>query len=225
MEASQKTYPGKFPRPTVEMEVHSGQNMIIVTTPWGTREATRHVSELIRDFCAAALSDPEATSPFARLPGLSPTANNLRISALLANESVFRKFNGTRYEAACELLVLAVNNRELSWVQVGQPNLLLVRNGELEPLQVGHDLGFDYACPTPLAGRLMGLDKQLELESRSIITKPGDKLVLLSRSHISRDTYLPDYSGMSAEQIAGIIFDANAKNEPDLPFWVGAVAL
>ena len=216
----QKTYPGEAHRPSVELEVFEKENVLIASTPWGSRDSSKQATQMIREYYGTAMTDPEATSPFARLPGLSTSANSLRAATFLANETIFQKYNKDNYTSGCELLILTFNNRELSWVQIGQPHLLLLRGGKFIPLQVALDLNLDYLSSSPLPGKLLGVDRQIELETKSFILQKNDLIVLLARSQIPAVFLSSTFNKPQASDLGQKLFELAVKDDPQMPFWI-----
>jgi len=222
---SQKTYPGEFPRPTVNIEVHDDENLAIISTPWGSREGERFVRQILRDHYNLTLSDPEATSPFTKISSLSTQANCLRIAALLANESVFHKYNRTQYTTGCEILALSVNHAEITWIHFGQPHFLIFRDGNLQMIQGATDLAFQYNNEMPLPEKLIGIEKNIELETNSIVLQSGDKLVFLSRIVIPGSFFYEKIESRDDELICQKLFDLSVDQNPRDPFWICVLSL
>src|SRR4051812_42323975 len=98
----EKTYPGEVPRPSVETQYSSAENLFIAATPWGSKDAVNDLKGIVREYLNTTASDIEATTPFAKLPGLSHTGNILRVATLLANDSILKKHNIEAYNTGCE---------------------------------------------------------------------------------------------------------------------------
>jgi hypothetical protein len=217
----QKLYPGEFPRPSVEAEDYEGQGVLIAGTPWGTKDALKELNDMTREYFSASIADGEATSPFARLPGLSRSGNTLRIATMLANESVFQKFNREAYTTGCEALVMAFDRNELSWIQIGQPHLLLLRGNEIQPLSVAHDLSLDFEIATPLPTKLLGVERSVELETKSLALKDGDRLLMIARTALPKALFVVEPATMNSAKLLDAVFNAMAKSDARTPFWVG----
>lgn len=216
---AQKTYSGEFLRPTTEIYVHETEKITLALTPWGSSEALRYFNDNIKEFLSAAVGDQEVTSPFARLPSLSSAENNLRSALLIANETVFQKCNKDSYASGAEALILHFHGQEVAWVQIGQPNLLLVREGKLYPLQVALDLACDFRNSSPIPGKLVGLERAWDLEVRSLVLEEADSLILLARSFIPSSFFSHTYKSDSAKTI-DLLFELAVKDNSKLPFWL-----
>lgn len=220
----ERPYAGRQFRPRPEIHLDLDSRLLIVATPWGPRDAARKVIERMTDFLALAKKDREATSPFPRLSCLSAQANNLRIAALLANESLVRDENRQEYRAGVELFVSVLDDDELAWLQVGNPHILLSRPGRsLLPIGSQIDLAYDMSekeLMAPLPSQLLGLDSTVNFNINSFRARPGDKLVLLSHSH-------PPEAMFATEMKASIdgISSELSRAYPDHAFWVGILSI
>jgi hypothetical protein len=128
-EIAQQSYSGRLFRPAPETLVTEGANLGIVATPWGPRTAAKRVVELVRDYVESARQDMEATSPFQFLTCVSPLANTLRVSVMMANDSIYREENKLDYQAGVELFVFSHQKGELAYATVGLPQAFVLRKG------------------------------------------------------------------------------------------------
>lgn len=221
----ERPYSGQTFRPSPEIHLDDRSQLLIVATPWGTRSAAKKVIERMTDYLSLAREDNEATSPFERLSCLSPLANNLRIAALLANEAVYREDNADEYRSGVELFAAAVGEKEMVWLQVGNPHILLARPGRT-PLPLGSniDLAFDISedqLLPPLPNQLLGLDTSVNLNLNSFRVRSGDRLILVSYSHLPEQIFGIKESEMSLDTISRRL----AKDQPNLAFWVGLLSV
>ena len=222
----ERPYSGKTFRPRPEIHLDSQSGLLIVATPWGSRAPARIAIERMVDYLSLAMEDREATSPFPRLSCLSTQANNLRIATLLANEAIYREENKSEYRAGVELFACILEDDELVFLQAGNPQVLLARGDRtLMPLGSQIDLAFDLSedsDPLPaLPAHLLGLDSTVNFNINSFRARPGDRLVLLSHSHLP--TSLFTYP--SGEATLPSMTSRLAKEHPDLAFWLGFLTL
>jgi hypothetical protein len=216
----QRSYPGKYKRPNMSLEYSEKDGLLIALTPWGSSDASHKAAQVIKDYYLGAILDPEATSPFPRLAHLSNYGNTIRIAYMVANDAVYQAFNKDQYNSACELLILSFNNRQVSWVQVGQPHLLLLREGKLQPLNVALDLGLDYNNPTPLPAKLLGLSTQSEVETKDMILNKKDRLVLCARSQLPDSLLTNIWSQENGDELCQSFFNSIVTDDADQPFWL-----
>jgi hypothetical protein len=213
-------YPGEIPRPTVDLSLYTDQNVLIAGTPWGSNEALRLLSDTVREFLSVSIGDQEATSPFAKLPGLSSIENNLRTAILIANDKIFQRCNKEAYSSSCEAVILHTQNSQVAWVQIGQPHILLLRKDKIFPLQVTFDLSVDFQIPSPLPSRLIGLERAWDLEVRSMVLSEDDSLILLARSFIPPAFFNQKLSSNTPEKTIDTLFEAAVADNPKSPFWL-----
>ncbi len=218
--ALQKSYPGERPRPSAHIDLMATEDLLLITTPWGNQNAKDQLHNTVKEFLSAALGDHEVTSPFSRLPSLSSAENNIRSALLLANDIIFQKCNKEAYTSSVEFLALHFHKSEVVFAQVGQPNLLLLRENRLFPIQVALDLSLDFRNPTPIPSRLVGLERTWEVEVKSMNLTQEDSLILLSRSLIPPSFFSTDLKGMAPEAIVNQFYDLAVDDDPKAPFWI-----
>ncbi|MCC6276775.1 MAG: hypothetical protein IT289_02540 [Oligoflexia bacterium] len=222
---AEKTYPGSIPRPSVSVMSHEETRLLIATTSWGVTEGSQLTQQIIKDFYGTSMIDPEATSPYAKLPDLSESANSLRAAMLLANGTLFQKLNTPTYQSGVETVALALHQRELVWVQAGLPNLFLLRSGTVIPLHFQHDLSSEMNMKYPLPAKLLGTTAQLDIETKSFVIKEGDKIILLSRSKPARTLLAKSYSESESSKLCQMMLDQIVKENEELPFWIAVIDL
>jgi hypothetical protein len=221
----QKHYRGTIPRPNIEVSLRESENLIVLTSSWGMSEGGVVAAETIANYFSLAMTDKEATSPFAKLPSLSHHANSLRIATMLANDSVYDKFNRQEYTSGCELSAINLNNGELNWVQFGQPHLLIARENQLHLIQSAHDLSFQFKSKSALPEKLLGIERQVELQTNSIKLEKKDKLVILVRTTVPRACYAKNFQTQNSESLCQQIYDFSIEEDNDLALWVGILDL
>src|SRR5690606_21113120 len=140
------------------------------------------------------------------------------IATLVANELLYREENRNEYRSGAELFIGAFQERELAWVQVGHPNILIQRQGQpLLPISV--HMGLTNEIETreplpPLPSSLIGVSLEPNLSIQSLCPKPGDNIVLLSRSWLPREIFKSKVK--SFEDMSKAL-----SSEPNEPFWLG----
>ncbi|HMN67270.1 MAG TPA: hypothetical protein PKC28_01905 [Bdellovibrionales bacterium] len=221
-----RSYSGKLLRPTPEIHLEEDGSFGVIATPWGGRASARKVIDTLKDFVLSARQDNEATSPFQKLSTLSPLANSLRAGIMLANDLIYREENKAEYLSGVEVLAFAHLEGELAFAQVGYPHLFLLRAGlPWIPLSVQIDLATEMSRPPkilpPIPQNLIGLHTTTNLNISSLKTQPGDRLAFLSHSVVSHPLF-----GMNADQSdLDSISQSLSRGHPDLPFWLGLLAL
>ena len=223
---TERPFSGSTFRPRPEIFLDQETKTLIVATPWGSRESARRVIERMKDYLSIAREDAEATSPFERLSCLSTHANRLRIATLLANEALYREENKNEYRSGVEVFAGILEDDEFVWLQNGNPQILLSRPGR-KPLPLGSqiDLSFDLSEGSELLpglpSQMLGLDSSLNVSLNSFRARPGDKVALISHSHLPEAVYGLQDSQLTVESMSRLIATAC----PDHAFWVGVLEL
>jgi hypothetical protein len=221
-----RPYPGENSRPNPEVHIDEATNSLFVVVPWGKREAAKKVIDRMVEYLAFAAQDKEATSPLSRLTCLSNSANNLRTAALLANDMIFREDNLDEYRSGVELFGATLDQNELSWLQVGGPQLLLGRGSQpFLPLGSNIDLSLDlrdWRSKTELPAlpaQLLGLDSHVNLTINSFRARSGDRLVLLNHSRIPEIVFSWKANSLSMDEMVRLL----ANHSPQSAFWLGVL--
>jgi hypothetical protein len=206
-----------LPRP--EIYFNADEKLLIVATAWGNPSGAKKLIESISDYYLATKQDKDATSPFRRLEYLSTTANNLRIAVMVGNEILYREENRNEYKSGVELFVGSIQEREMAWVQIGQPHILFCRqNQPIMPLSVHLSLASEVsneALP-PLPNTLLGISPEPNLFIQSIRPQQGDSLLLLSRSWIPSELFALNPKKRNFQSVSKAL--SGNGNEP---YWVG----
>jgi hypothetical protein len=223
---TERPYSGNTFRPRPEIHLDAPSNLLIVATPWGNRSSARKVIDRMTDYLILAREDSEATSPFERLSCLSSSANNLRISTMLANEALYREDNRHEYNSGVELFAAMLEDDEFVFLQAGSPHVLLGRRGRaLLPLGSQIDLAFDLSEQNeilpPLPAQMLGLDSSVYMTINSFRARPGDKVILLSHSHLPEAIFTMAGEAVELDTVSRTL----AQKHPDLAFWLGIVDL
>lgn len=222
----ERPYSGGTFRPRPEIHFDPQANLLIVATPWGPRSGARKAIERMLEYLMLAQGDKEVTSPFERLSCLSVAANNLRTSALLANEAIYRDDNKNEYKVGVEIFAAYFHGTECVWVQAGHPQILLARaDSSVVPLGCPTDLAFDLSSKekllAPLPSLLLGLDSTVNLTIGSFRALEGDKIILLAHSQPPREIFSFEKDQVKLETISRTI----AQKAPDIAFWLGILEL
>ncbi len=220
-----RPYSGENFRPRPEVHVDRDAKLILVATSWGPRGTAKKVIDRMLEYLLNARQDNEVTSPFERLTCLSDAANNLRTAAFLANEMIFREDNADEYHAGVELFGAVLDENEIVWLQIGNPQLLLARKQRgLVPLGSYLDLAFDLSAGEllpALPNQLLGLDTTLNPTMGQFRVQSGDQLVLLSHSEIPQVIYNIERAELTLDNLSRILAQAH----PDLAYWLGILEI
>jgi len=223
---NERPFSGTTYRPRPEIYLDQEGKTLIVATPWGPREAARKVIDRMNDYLALAREDIEATSPFEKVSCLSTHANRLRIATLLANEMLYREENKSEYRSGVELFAGILEEDEFVWLQLGNPQILLSRQDKkLLPLGSQIDLSFDFSeggdLLPGLPSQMLGLDSSINLNLNSFRARPGDRVALVSHSHLPESVFSLPGSDLNVDALAKMI----ATSSPNHAFWVGVLQI
>ncbi len=227
MKFLERSYSGKYFRPTPEILCEPENGLLIITTPWGPRQGAKKISESIRDFLMSVIQDQEVTSPFQKLTCVSPMANNLRAAIMLANDMIYREENGSEYNSGYELCVLFWNRQECVWAQIGQPQIFLDRHPNyLTALSSSTDLAGAHSADlkaslAPLPSQLLGLYSTSNFSVHGFKPLPGDQLILTSRSFITPYFLAATKNERRLEELSRRL----SKDNVDMPFWLASLQL
>jgi hypothetical protein len=222
MNFQQRSYAGKIFRPKPEVYFSDSDRLLVVGTPWGNRTGTKRAVDTLKEYYVANMSDSEATSPYKKLAHLSGVANNLRIGVLLANDYIFSTENRDEYKNGAEFFTAAFDQKELVWLQVGNPHVLLKREGRpLMQLSGAIDLSMELSPLKkpldPLPGDLIGIDSNPHIVINSFRPGPKDQLILISRSWVPTELFALDEDQINLEEISMVLSNADG----DQPYWLG----
>lgn len=220
-----QNYPGEMPRPWPQIAEIEKNNTLAFFTPWSKKEAAEVGIAALTDYYLASSADPEATSPFSKLAHLSKYGNQVRTGAHITNQAIFQKINKDSLSGGSEFLLLSVHGNELNWVQVGQPNLLLYRQGQIFPLSLAYDLDFQYQTNNPLPCELLGIEKQPEYGVKSFLLKPADKLIVASRSSIPRSFTAANFGALDSNGLSQALLNLSFDDSQKLACWLAVIDL
>jgi len=222
LKIEERSYSGRVFRPRPEIHCEENGTLCVIATPWGPRSTARKVVQTIVDFFHSAHSDKEVTSPFQPMTCVSPMANNLRVSIMLANDMVHREDNRSEYQVGVELFIAARSESDCVWAQVGGPHVLLDRKGfDLSHIGAAADLSLAHSNSegvlAPLPGNFIGIASTTNFAVQSLHLDPGDRFVLVHRTIVP-----PRLLAMSSEERDLQSFsNCLAHQSADMPFWLG----
>ena len=223
---SERSYSGKFFRPKPEVHCEEDGSLTIIATPWGNRSGAQKVISTIKDFFLSAIEDNDNTSPFEVLTYLSPTANNLRVSVMLANDSLYLEDNRNEYSSGVELIVIAKSENEIAYTCIGMPHIFIDRKGFPPlPLATGMDLALDISHKghllPPLPNDILGLASTSNFSVHSARVQKGDRFIAISRTTLPATFYDLPHEQRQLNTIA----EAFSKSDAESPFWIGLIDL
>ncbi|WP_413576831.1 hypothetical protein ACLVWU_02025 [Bdellovibrio sp. HCB290] len=225
MKLQERSYSGKIMRPKPLIHAEEDGSLIVVVTTWGQPEhGERALNEVVK-YVSAAKADVEVTSPFEFLTCISDEANYVRTALMIANDALYRGENRKEYASGVEVLAMFRRGSQVAWAQVGAPSIFVQRqNQRLQPLSIATDLASelrDQGVLPPLPAQLLGLDPTCNIQTGHTHVAEGDKLVLFAGTSVATTLW----GLQSYETDLNMLTQAMIQEEPELPFWLGMIAV
>jgi hypothetical protein len=157
---------------------------------------------------------------------MTDEANYVRTALMIANDTLYRGENKNQYFSGVEILAMFKRGSQLAWAQVGSPSIFIQReNQRLQPLSVSADLSSELrtsaeALP-PLPSQLLGLDRTCNIQAGHTFVREGDQIVLLAGTSVATSIWTLEPHEGSLNRIT----DRMIQEEPELPFWLGLIAV
>ena len=130
MNWEKRSFSGKTLSPAPSCHISSDRKLLALITPWGLDNISPgNVFEELESEYNFFAEDSAKTYPFPRLVSLTETANNIRTSVIQVNNSIFHQANQEEYATGFELFYAVLHDKSCSFIQIGNPALLLDRKG------------------------------------------------------------------------------------------------
>jgi len=160
-------------------QVHSllDNQLLIFLRSWNGIDANQKVVDEIMHFLSAANADIEVTTPFEFIENLSSLANKVRISILLANDSIYKTENKEKYLQGYEVAIILKNQQELAWSTVGRFEIMAIKNEKhISITNAGQFLDDQVLLPVAL----LGLERDPSVLTGSLSVKNLEKINIQS---------------------------------------------
>ncbi len=151
--------------------------MALVVRAWGSQEYNQKLIDEVSHYMSSAQADLDVTSPFDFKENLSSLANKTRISLMLAHDFFYKTQNKDDFTVGFEVAVLFQLKNELAWSSVGRFSLKKIKSTYLQTL---FDTGTDRDVETLLPVELLGVEREVEISSGSLLLVPQTQLLLTS---------------------------------------------
>lgn len=221
MKIEERNYNTKQFRPTPKIYKSNEMDLITIVTAWGEGGLAENINNEISKFIFAAQGDFEATSPFEFNSALSKDSNNLRMATLIANDMIYRSENRDDLHTCYEMIVLFKKKNQLSWVQVGNPNLVLLRD-LATPLSFSPPPSTSYESKViSLPNQFFGTEMHCYFQVGTIEIKETDKLLLFTENKLSPE----NWTLKSSEWNLNTFVKNQIKFDDENPFWMAIVNL
>lgn len=151
--------------------------MSLAVRAWGSQEFNQKFIDEVSFYLSSAQADLDVTSPFDFRENLSSLANKTRIALLLAHDFFYKSQNKTEFAVGFEAAVFFSSKNELAWSSVGRFSLKKVKDLYLQTV---FDSGTDRDEETLLPVELLGVEKEVEINSGSVFLDYQTQLLLSS---------------------------------------------
>jgi len=151
--------------------------MTLVVRAWGSQEFNQKLIDEISFYLSSAQADLDVTSPFDFRENLSSLANKTRISLLLAHDFFYKSQNKSEFSVGFETTVFFQSKNELAWSSVGRFSFKRIKDLYLQTL---FDSGSSLDEQILLPVELLGVEKEVEINSGSMYLEPQSQLLLAS---------------------------------------------
>lgn len=160
------SHQGIFKMPSTSVHQLLDDNLIIFLRSWGSQDYDHKFIEEIMHFLSTAQADIEVTSPFDYLENLTPLANKVRISLLLAHDYFYKIENKSSLSVGFETAILMKVKNEISWAAVGRFDLFKQTEADLQMLSAS---GTDKDQVLLLPVDLVGVEKDFDMRCGSLL--------------------------------------------------------
>lgn len=218
MDLVQRSYSGHTFRPRPQIEIEKNTNTLIVATSWGSPEQAQAVIEMIKEQLSVS-HQPDATRVGNFIDGLSEESNRLRAAATIANDYLYSRENSREYQAAVEIALVTIHKRNISWLQLGTPHLLLAGSNGIEPLAYTPDWSWQHQQSSPLLSKALGMERSVYFNCGSHRLKGDEKMFFVSRSAVPSALY--SLKSPNLKTCSEVLVEDNS----EAPFWVGVLDL
>jgi len=205
------------PQPIVSLE--ESLQFMGISFSWGEMDLSQKAFENIRIFVEASLNQSEVTNPFGFNESLSSLENALYSGCSFANDVIYRLINRQTLTSGLEGVWMVKKSKELAMIQIGQPQVYLVRKNSLIPLISATDI--TTILPNQgnfLPHKLLGIHTQSYFNIQSISLEKDDEIILLAHSLIPQS--LHEINQMNSAEKGKLLFKKIAQEYPHCPFWV-----
>jgi hypothetical protein len=162
--------------PTNIINLLDGQ-LILILRSWGSTEYNQKFADEVSHYLSSTQADLEVTTPFDYQENLSSLANRTRISVLLVHDLFYKSENKGEYSVGFEATILFKSKNELAWSSVGRFAIDKLMGDSLNTyLKNGSDLDLETALPV----QLIGVERQIDISSGSILISEDSKIIVSS---------------------------------------------
>ncbi|MBC7421662.1 MAG: hypothetical protein H7328_13115 [Bdellovibrio sp.] len=172
-----RTQQTKIKLPATQVYQLLDNQLTIFLRPWGSQDYNQKVIDEISHYLSSAQADIDVTSPFDFHENLTSLANKTRIALLLAHDYFYKSENATEFNVGFEATIFFQLKNELAWSSVGRFGLKKIQKEKVSTL---YESGSDLDSETLLPVQLIGIEKEIEIQSGSLVFEKKLQLLLYS---------------------------------------------
>ncbi len=163
--------------PTTQVYHLLDNQLTIFLRPWGSQDYNQKIIDEISHYLSSAQADIDITSPFEFHENLTSLANKTRIALLLAHDYFYKTENFNELNVGFEATLFFQVKKELAWASVGRFGLKKVQaHGVTTLFEYGSDLDSEVLLPA----QLIGVEREIEIQSGSLVFEQDLQLLLYS---------------------------------------------
>lgn len=153
------------------------EQLLVFLRPWGSSDYNQKFLDEISHYLSSTQADIEVTTPFDYQENLSSLANRTRVALMLAHDLFFKSENKSEFIVGFEATLLFKNKSEIAWSSVGRFGIHKIKNNILNTY---HKYGTDLDAETLLPAQLIGIEKEIDVVSGSILVEENAKIIISS---------------------------------------------
>ncbi len=163
--------------PTTQVYHLLDNQLTVFIRPWGSQDYNQKILDEITHYLSSAQADIDVTSPFDYHENLTSLANKTRIALLLAHDLFYKTENANEFNVGFELILFFQVKHELAWSSVGRFGLKKISHNIINTIfESGADLDSEALLPV----QLIGIEKEIEIQSGSLVFEKDLRLLLYS---------------------------------------------
>ncbi len=219
MKMNERSFSGRFFRPRPIVEAFDNSKSLLIAVPWGAKEPAENVLQSTRESIVAVSGqhDPEMTVAIGQSAVVESVQQRMCRAVRLANEKNYLQYNAADYSSAAEFLGLVVEDKTLSWAQVGAIHLLIYNQKGLQPLCYSPDWAWQIQQDAPLLCQGIGLDSTCQIQTGSYRLLGNETVICIARSYIPQQLFAAGSPDL--EELTRIL----AEESEQTPFWITTI--
>ncbi|MBC7741878.1 MAG: hypothetical protein H7061_06760 [Bdellovibrionaceae bacterium] len=177
MKITTRSQQGALRLPATQISNLLDGQMTLFLRPWGSQDFNQKFIDEVTHYLSSAQADIDVTSPFDFHENLTSLSNKTRIAMLLAHDYFLKVENVNEFSVGFEATIFFHAKNELAWSSVGRFGLKKIQGENVNTL---FEAGVDRDDETLLPVQLVGIEKEIEIQSGSLIFNADIQLLLYS---------------------------------------------